>query len=285
MGSIPSAPTRNMIPKHLRRKCRELRRKEISLEKIINVVHLPKTTVYDQIKDIPISLNTKKRFREETIARLNKFNKQKKGRPVPKPKTWSEELIYIVAHFMFDGEIAKGGCIYYNRSKFLINRMGQMVKKIFSLDPIIRITPDDVIRLQYYFVEFRNYINKKTQELLDYIPTASKKEKKVFLKAFFDDEGGVYYSGRARRIRGYQHSRKILYLVQNLLKVFDIISRIDNRYTEVDITGRKNLFRFRDQINFSPGIYINPDRKNSLWKNKIEKRKILEKAISSYLTR
>jgi len=40
--------------------------------------------------------------------------------------------------------------------------------------------------------------------------------------------------------------------------------------------------KFRDKINFLKGVYINPDRKNSIWKKKLEKREILDYTINSY---
>ena len=39
---------------------------------------------------------------------------------------------------------------------------------------------------------------------------------------------------------------------------------------------------FQNEINFSHGLFINPNRKNGLWKYKITKKAILQKAISSY---
>jgi len=38
-----------------------------------------------------------------------------------------------------------------------------------------------------------------------------------------------------------------------------------------------------EKKNFSSGIYINPNRKNSIWKRKISKREILKKAVNSYI--
>jgi len=67
-----------------------------------------------------------------------------------------------------------------------------------------------------------------------------------------------------------------------LLKDFDIESKIDNKYQEIIISRKPNIIKFRDKINFSKGIYINPNRKNSIWKKKLEKREILDKIIDSY---
>ena len=105
-------------------------------------------------------------------------------------------------------------------------------------------------------------------------------KKKVFLQAFFDDEGSVHFDKKL--VRGYQYNLEILKLVQKLLKDFNIESRIDEKYKEIVISRKPNLIKFRNEINFSKGIYINPARKNSVWKRKLEKRKILDYLINSY---
>jgi len=74
----------------------------------------------------------------------------------------------------------------------------------------------------------------------------------------------------------------ILKLIRKLLKDFDIRSRIEEKGQEIVISGKENLLKFRDKINFSKGVYINPNRKNSIWKKKLEKREILNKTIVSY---
>jgi hypothetical protein len=74
-----------------------------------------------------------------------------------------------------------------------------------------------------------------------------------------------------------------LELIQKLLKDFNIESKIDSKYKEIVISRKESLIRFRNEINFSRGIYINPKRRNSIWKQKLEKREILDKIINSYL--
>ena len=128
------------------------------------------------------------------------------------------------------------------------------------------------------------YFSKtKTQELLEYIPFALQKHKISFLKAFFDDEGSINFRNKARCVRGYQHSRRILEIVQDLLSDLEIESKIDNKNIEVNISGKENLLKFQKIINFTPGLTVNGKRTNSIWKKDLEKRKILEMAINSYL--
>lgn len=114
----------------LTEKCRTLRRKGFTLGEIIKTTNLPKTTVFDHIRDIPLSVELKERIIRENIQRLNKFRPNKKGkcisgRVVPKPIGWTNELVFLVAHFMFDGEIRYCGCIYHN----FLCRISRLYKK------------------------------------------------------------------------------------------------------------------------------------------------------------
>lgn len=269
-------------------KCRTLRRKGFTLGEIIKATRLPKATIYEYVYNIELSpeaqerlRKTKKRIAEENTKKLNKFNRKRRKR-IPKPQNWSKELINIVGHFLFDGQILKSGCVYSNRSKSQINCLSELMKKHFNLEPYTRIKKDEVIEIGYYNVNLGEYMKKKATDLLRFIISASQKEKRIFLKAFFDDEGCASWWKNVRRVRGYQHNIKILKLIQKLLKDFNIKSRIEEKGKEIVISGKENLIKFRDKINFSEGIYINPERKNSIWKQKLEKREILEKIIDSY---
>ena len=269
-------------------KCINLRNKGFTLGEIITITKLPKTTIYYHIKDIPLPSEIIERIKRENIQRLNKFSQIRKGkcipgRIVPKPNGWTNELIFLTAHFMFDGEIRHSRCVYQNRNITLINLVEQFMKDTFNLTPYYKLYRETgVHRISYHYVELEDYIKKRAQGLKKYIKTASLPEKKIFLQAFFDDEGCVYKYGNNRKIRGYQHNLEILKLIQKLLKDFDIKSRIEEKGQEIVIFGKENLIKFRDKINFSEGIYINPNRKNSIWKKKLEKRGILDRIISSY---
>lgn len=174
-------------------KCRILRKKGFTLGKIIKATELPKTTVYDHICDIPLSIEIKNKIRQETIRRLKRISPRKKGkcipgRIVPKPEGWTSELLFLTAHFMFDGEIQTHSCIYHNRNESLINRVKSSMKKVFNLEPHKWLNQETgVHRISYHYVELADYIRKKAQKLKRYIKNASLQEKKIFLQAFFDD--------------------------------------------------------------------------------------------------
>lgn len=266
-----------------------MRKRGFTLGKIITITKLPKTTVYDHIKNIPLSPIVKAKIRQESIKRINYYIKNFRkgkcmfGRVVVKPEGWTKDLIFLVCHFMFDGEIRHNGCIYNNRNIFLINRVKTAMKNIFNFDPKEKFySKTGVHRISYFYVELADYMHKKSKKLIQYIKNASLLEKKVFLQSFFDDEGCAYKRGRKNLVRGYQHNLKILLLVQKLLKDFGIKSKIDKKYQEIIISKKENFIKFRDNINFSKEVFINPDRSNSIWKQKLEKREILNIIINSY---
>lgn len=85
-----------------------------------------------------------------------------------------------------------------------------------------------------------------------------------------------------KQVHGYQHSKEILEIVKRLLSNFSIESKIDYKYQEIVIGRKENLIRFQQEINFSKGIGINPNRSNSVWDRCLEKRKILALTIATY---
>jgi hypothetical protein len=142
-----------------------------------------------------------------------------------------------------------------------------------------------VHRIAYHNVALATFMRAKATELLLNIAALSPDLQLVFLQTFFDDEGCVDYSIKrnSREIRGYQHDVAILKLVQKLLSNFGIISKVDERFFEVTITRKENLLKFKEQINFSPGVRVNGMRSNSVWKESLEKREILNRALASYV--
>lgn len=277
-------------------KSRTLRSRGLTLGEIIKVVKLPKTTVYNYVYNIVLSPEAQERLKrarerivKENTNRINEFNLEfRKGKCVPgrtviKPKGWTPELIFLIAHFMFDGEATRRSCIYHNRNKSLITQVASLMKEVFRLQSHNWLNKETgVHRISYHYVELADYIRDRAEKLKRYIKIASLLEKKIFLRAFFDDEGCVYKHRNKRLVRGFQHNLETLKLIQKLLKDFDIQSRIDEKYQEIIISRKPNLIKFRNKINFSKGVYINPNRKNSIWKQKLEKREILDKIINSY---
>jgi intein/homing endonuclease len=269
--------------------CRRLREGGFSIGEIARILHIPKTTVYGYVKDILLTDEQKGGIEERRKLFVSDRPSPRKGKCIPgreilKPKTWSKDLMHVVAHFMFDGRIENHACAYYSSSKYQIEHLRKLVNKIFKAESTLRRRNNNTFVLSFYNIELVNYIKQKINEIFKYLDNeASREEKRIFLQTFFDDEGNIFYNkDDKRRVRGYQKSYQLLQKIQKFLEEFNISSRISKDRNEIEISGRRNLMTFANEINFSPGIYINPFRKNSIWRKKIQKREILKLALSSY---
>ena len=54
-------------------KCRTLRKEGFTLGAIIKKTNLPKTTVYEYIREVPLSFEVKERIKREARKRINAF--------------------------------------------------------------------------------------------------------------------------------------------------------------------------------------------------------------------
>lgn len=265
-----------------------MRKDGFTLTEIMNKTGLSKTTIFHHIKIIPKSDILRTKLLRISRAVQKRVANSRRGKSVKnyifrKPKKWSPSFVNLASHFLFDGAITKSSCLYYNRNKVLINNVIVKMKKILNVDDYkIYQDHNGVTRLAYHNVELVVFIKDKTTELLNHILFAPKAERIAFLRSFFDDEGSVDFRRVVRRVRGYQHSDKILFLVQKLLKNFQINSKVDTRFHEIIIGRKENIARFAKKINFSKGVRVNGKRSNSVWKKSFEKRIILSNLLSSY---
>lgn len=269
-------------------KVRRLRKQGFTLTEIIAETDLPKTTIFHHIQNIATSDEFKAKLIAATHAKMMEWAANRRGKsfklyPHWEPTEWSPHFVNLVAHFMFDGELKKTAVVYNNRSQALIdNVISLMDELIGTADYKMYIGKDDVIKVGWYHVEIANFLQRKAVELLGYISDAPDDEKIAFLKAFFDDEGNVYFAGRHKIVRGYQHSIPILELVQALLADFGIVSRIQAKFYEICISRKADIICFAEIINFSDGLCVNGLRSNSVWKESLEKKEILNRLINSY---
>lgn len=276
LGSIPSGRTLiNLVfkkknkTKKFRKTCRQLRRQGLALTEIVEKTGRPKTSVYYHIKDVPKNKTLKHKIYKSKIESIVPYNKSRKGKSAkdrhPKKfSKWTPKLVQLTAHLTFDGETNKRGCTYSNQNQVLVNKVENLVKQVYKFKPSKTESTPGVKRISYYNVELGLYMKKKSKKLLDSIQSIDKNCQKIFLKAFFDDEGCISVHGSKRTVRGYQHNYKILKLIKSLLKNFNIDSRVDKKYNEIIISRKENLIKFQKEINFSKGVCINPDRKNSI---------------------
>ena len=291
-GSIPCGPSRLKMPHSIKikSKCEALRKKGFSYNEISSVLFLPKTTVQNWVSNkVILTKKAKERIAKRVAAGqkrgvYSKYEGKYKGiysKIVTKPKCWSMDLVKVIAHFLFDGGRADRSMVYYTSNKKYGGKLAETIGKIFNLQPRVITVKNNVSRFIYHSIDFQKYILRKTPALLSYINNARLGEKREFLKAFFDDEGNAFYDEKYghHRIRGYQKDKKILILVKQLLGEFGIESKIERN--ELVISRKKDVEIFAKQINFSPLLFINPNRKNSVWKRKISKQNILETIIDS----
>lgn len=269
-------------------RCQLLRKRGCTLNEIVSATQRSKTTVYFHIKNIPLSRKRRREINRANSLRVIEFSRGRKGkssRAFRQFHAWNKHMVSLLAHLLFDGEITYNGCIYNNRSISLINNVELAFTIIYDYPPIYWVNKDNVLRISYNNVALAAYIREKAQQLLNEIESLPIELQQVFLKAFFDDEGCISFEPKRgkRAVRGYQHNKTTLHIVRNLLKIFGIASKIQGS-VEIVITGRNNIKRFAQEINFSPGVCVNGNRSNSTWKQSLEKREILRRALASYQT-
>ncbi len=268
-------------------RCIALRKHGFSLTQIVAKTKRPKTSVYFHIQHILLSKKRKQEIRRTAIQRLINYSKSIRGKsrlnrhPILFDK-WSAATVSLVSHILFDGTIKYGGCVYTNRSVSLLNHVTACMQAIYPFPPKRYESIPGVYKIAFHNVELESFFRNKERELVKNIQGMDRELQQVFLRAFFDDEGSVYFIGNRRAVRGYQHNSKILNLIQRILKNFNIQSKVDKKYNEITITRRENIERFARKINFSAGVCVNGNRSNSIWKQSFEKRTILKKALASY---
>ena len=240
--------------------CISLRKKNYTLPEIVRLTGRSKTSVYYHIRSTPLSDKKWQQVLATSGARIRIFARARKGqstRAFGKIQTWDQDTVFLVAHYIFDGSLGNGGCSYNNRSETLIRRVEKAMKHIY--DFATRRYHNDltgVLRISYFNVALLAHIQEVATGLLGNIQSLSKENKRVFLQAFFDDEGCMDFRPwrNTRRIRGYQKDVAVLDIVQELLLEFGIQSFIQQP-NEVVVTGKENLRKFQSEIKKSAPPY------------------------------
>lgn len=267
--------------------CIELRKQDRSIIEIMRITGRPKTSIYAHIKGMPLSTKRIEQSRAASGKQIREFaiaRKGKSARAFRPLEEWSADSVLLIAHLLFDGEIARTRCAYNNRSIILIERVERLMREWYDFEPSRYYNKmTGVSRITYNNVALGSFLNTKSRELLQEIKKMPSDLKREFVRAFFDDEGCMDYrpDENRRSIRGYQKDVRILKIIKSLLADFDIAARIVLP-NEVVIVGKENLKRFEREINFSAGVYMNGNRSNSRWKKHVEKRELLKQAIASF---
>jgi len=269
-----------------KQQCITLRKQDYTINEIMRITGRAKSSIYPHIYSIPLSAEKREQIKKASAEHIRRFPQERKGKSARKfiPfSRWTPELVLLVAHLSFDGEIARARCVYNNNSLSLIERVEKLMRCIYSFEPKRSKNSAGVTRTSYYNVALSNYLKQKSEELFSQVVNMPLKYQREFLRAFFDDEGCMDFRIKRnhRKIRGYQKNVNVLCLAQELLRNFNIDSRVQMP-NEIEIIGKANLVKFQKEINFSPGVRINGNRKNSIWKKPLEKRDILKQAILSF---
>ena len=267
--------------------CLQLRKAGHTLTEIAAITGRSKSSIYFHINQIPLSDEKIKSISLAAGVRARAIATLRKGvseRDFKKFNKWTKNTVLAVAHLTFDGTISRTSCVYNNREKVLIDAVEQGMKEIYDYEPKRYLnTLTGVSRIGYFNVTLSSYIMKKSKELLSEVENLPKELKKVFIRAFFDDEGCMDFRPKKnrRQIRGYQKDVSILFLIQKLLLDFGIDSKIV-KPNEVVISSKENLIKYQKEIGFSAGIRRNENRSNSIWKKPLEKNELLALAINSF---
>lgn len=269
-----------------RQRCRALRRQGLSIGQIARLVKRSESTVHWHVKGLAPTPSQQAVLRQQKRKLMTRVNARRRGLPFKKVTllrpAWSVKLVHLVAHLTFDGRIDRYGCAYYSRNADQARHVDTLLRQLCGILPKLSRRPNGIWVVRYYHVGLAAWLLEKERQLPGALATHPAWQQQ-WLRAFFDDEGHVFVGGSTRRVRASQKHPATLWLARRLLSRIGIESYIDKRAQAVEIRGRENLLRFQQQINFSEGLCINPLRANGRWKQPLEKREILERALSSYL--
>ncbi len=146
--------------------CIILRKKGYSITEIMVATGRSKSSIYTHIKDMPLSKKRWGQIKKSSGERIRKFALARKGksiRPFRPFESWSADAVLLVAHLLFDGEIARTRCAYNNRSTVLITRVQRLMREWYDFEPsryVNKVT--GVSRITYNNVALSIYLNKKS---------------------------------------------------------------------------------------------------------------------------
>ncbi len=149
--------------------CQELRYQGFSLNEIIGATGKPKTSVYFHIKKIPLSPTRREDFIRASTKRIIAHNRSRKGVSVGAfiPfDAWTPNIVSLLAHLRFDGNIRYYGCTYYNRNNALIDHVRICFSDIYTYPPVVG-SWKDVARISYNNVALTGYLHSKANALFN----------------------------------------------------------------------------------------------------------------------
>jgi hypothetical protein len=183
-----------------------------------------------------------------------------------------ENLVAVHAYLCGDGYVIKNPLTqkqkYYmigfrNTSTVLLQDFQEKFEAIFSKRPYVtnegrcRIGSKEIYeRLTEEFGSFYSYHWTA--------PELENKFSKIWLRAFFDCEGWVTCKSHQNRCIGLECvNEKGIFQIKNMLEKIGVMCKVKKRNTKniflLNIFGRENLIKFRDEINF-----LHPSKRDKL---------------------
>jgi len=121
---------------------KSLRRAGRSLDDIAHQLGLSRSTVYWHIKDLPLTLDQQAVLHRRWQVTMAHVNAKRRGiarsGPLPSRPRWSEHLVHLVSHLMFDGRIDRWGGYYYNRSPSQLQHVVRLLKRLYGVTSRIK---------------------------------------------------------------------------------------------------------------------------------------------------
>ncbi len=210
--------------------------------------------IYNKVK----SLRKTRKITGHSINFIKKCIKGKVQFPIyPKPlkdgyKKITKEKIRIYAHTVFDGCLSHSKAnsymvSYINKNVELLNEFKRDLEKVYGLKVSVHKNKREVStvyccsKLMYY--DLLNFDRKAILKNSDF--------KKIYLRAFFDDEGCVSFNPNVNNfcISGSQHNQKEILFIKSLLDYFRIKNNV-YKY-QIEITQNKSILKYSKLIGFT----------------------------------
>ena len=272
---------------------RKLRFEANSYKSISNIFNISKSTAYKYCKNVELNSEALNILNNNIVLNREKFVKTYGIPNKIKNTSLNIEKVRLISHCLFDGYVGKNTISYINKNHVLLDEFLGDVLVVYGLRGRVRSKKrNDVYSVDVYSVlaveDLVKYIdNYKTHNQLRClrIPKEifdSKSFIKIFLRAFWDDEGTVGYYGYTRRLRAPCWN---IYLRKDIIKLHNLLNidakEGENKY--VVITQKSNFVKFKNLIGFTEGVKIGKKKfGKTVWES-YDKLEVLSKMVDSYV--
>jgi len=188
------------IPKNLQKKVFELREQGYFFREIARELNISLGSTHKYGSGFNLSDNARKILEGKT--------KKSRRKSIKLIEDLTLEKARIIAHCIFDGSVTKGTVRYTNSSPKLINLFVKDIKEVYGVDPD-RILNEQGKHLPkitacYFFTEISDDLHRYSKSFSTALEVAeihkkiifgSLNFKKVFIRAFWEDEGCITIDG------------------------------------------------------------------------------------------